>query len=95
MLFSGQSRQKFTCIDQGWLIDEREASKEVTEFDSRNIMEWVDERGHRLTILGHKNVETTQVYADMSDETKRQNVDRITLKSKGQPLSVVKSTRTE
>ena len=51
MLFSGQSRQKFTCIDQGWLIDEREASKEVTEFDSRNIMEWVDERGHRLTII--------------------------------------------
>ena len=31
-------------------------------------------------MLGHKNVETTQIYADMSDETKRQSVDRITLK---------------
>ena len=43
-------------------------------------------------ILGHKNVETTQIYADMSDETKRQSVDRITLKPKVQPLSVVKPT---
>ena len=46
-------------------------------------------------ILGHKNVETTQIYADMSDETKRQSVDRITLKPKVQPLSVVKPTGTE
>ena len=36
-------------MDEGWLSDWREASKEVTEFDSRNIMEWVDERGQWLT----------------------------------------------
>ena len=36
-------------MDEGWLSDWREASKKVTEFDSRNIMEWVDERGQWLT----------------------------------------------
>ena len=36
-------------------------------------------------LLGHKNVETTQVYADMSDETKRQSVNCITLKPKVTP----------
>lgn len=46
-------------------------------------------------MLGHKNVETTQIYADMSDETKRQSVDRITLKQKPQSLSVVMLTGTE
>ena len=46
-------------------------------------------------IFGYKNVETTQIYADMSDETKLQSVDRITLKPKPQPLSVVKPTGTE
>jgi len=32
--------------------------------------------------LGHKSVETTQIYARMSDEQKRESVDRITLKDK-------------
>ena len=32
-------------------------------------------------MLGHKNVETTQIYANMSDETKRESVNRITLKA--------------
>ena len=31
-------------------------------------------------ILGHKNVATTQIYAAMADESKRESVDRITLK---------------
>lgn len=31
-------------------------------------------------LLAHKNVSTTQIYADMADELKRQSVDRITLK---------------
>ena len=31
-------------------------------------------------MLGHKNVETTQIYADMSDEQKRESINRITLK---------------
>lgn len=37
-------------------------------------------------MLGHKNVATTQIYADMADEVKRQSVDRITLKPKGVPV---------
>ena len=41
-------------------------------------------------MLGHKNVVTTQIYADMADETKRQSVDRITLKPRVTPqLKVV------
>ena len=32
-------------------------------------------------MLGHKNVATTQIYAAMADESKRESVDRITLKS--------------
>ncbi len=32
-------------------------------------------------MLGHKNVETTQIYANMSDESKRESVNRITLKA--------------
>lgn len=36
-------------------------------------------------MLGHKNVATTQIYADMADEIKRQSVDRITLKPKFTP----------
>ena len=32
-------------------------------------------------ILGHKNLATMQIYASMADESKRQSVDRITLKS--------------
>ena len=31
-------------------------------------------------MLGHKNVETTQIYAGMSDEQKRESVNRIKLK---------------
>ncbi len=31
-------------------------------------------------MLGHKNVETTQIYADLCDESKRESVNRITLK---------------
>lgn len=31
-------------------------------------------------MLAHKNVETTQIYADMADEQKRLSVSRITLK---------------
>ena len=31
-------------------------------------------------MLGHKNVATTQIYAEMADESKRESVDRITLK---------------
>ena len=37
-------------------------------------------------MLGHKNVETTQIYADMSDETKKASVNRITLKSTTSPV---------
>lgn len=37
-------------------------------------------------MLGHKNVATTQIYADMADETKRQSVDRITLKPRITPI---------
>ena len=33
-------------------------------------------------MLGHKNVETTQIYANMADESKRESVNRITLKPK-------------
>ncbi|MCF0186433.1 MAG: site-specific integrase [Bacteroidaceae bacterium] len=33
-------------------------------------------------MLGHKNVETTQIYAAMNDESKRESVNRITLKPK-------------
>lgn len=41
-------------------------------------------------MLGLKNVATTQIYADMADETKRQSVDRITLKPRVKPaLKVV------
>ena len=41
-------------------------------------------------MLGHKNVATTQIYADMADETKRQSVDRMTLKPRVKPaLKVV------
>ena len=36
-------------------------------------------------MLGHKNVETTQIYADMSDETKKASVNRITLKPTTSP----------
>ena len=32
-------------------------------------------------MLGHKNVATTQIYAAMADESKRESVDRITLKT--------------
>lgn len=31
-------------------------------------------------MLAHKNVETTQIYADMTDEQKRLSANRITLK---------------
>lgn len=31
-------------------------------------------------ILGHKNVSTTQIYAAMADESKRESINRITLK---------------
>ena len=31
-------------------------------------------------MLGHKNVSTTQIYAAMADESKRESVNRITLK---------------
>lgn len=45
---------------------------------------------HLPSVLGHKNVSTTQVYADMAYETKRQSVDRITLKPRITPqLKVV------
>jgi len=41
-------------------------------------------------MLGHKNVETTQIYANMADESKRESVNRITLKPKTTPqLKVV------
>ncbi|MCR5817866.1 MAG: site-specific integrase [Prevotella sp.] len=41
-------------------------------------------------MLGHKNVATTQIYAEMADESKRQSVDKITLKSaKIAPMKVV------
>lgn len=36
-------------------------------------------------MLGHKNVETTQIYANMADESKRESVNRITLKPKITP----------
>ena len=31
-------------------------------------------------MLGHKNVETTQIYANMTDSSKRESVNRISLK---------------
>ena len=31
-------------------------------------------------MLGHKNVSTTQIYANMADESKRESVNRITLR---------------
>ena len=41
-------------------------------------------------MLGHKNVETTQIYANMTDESKRESVNRITLKPRITPqLKVV------
>ena len=41
-------------------------------------------------MLGHKNVSTTQIYANMADESKRESVNRITLKPKITPqLKVV------
>ena len=41
-------------------------------------------------MLGHKNVETTQIYANMADESKRESVNRITLKPRITPqLKVV------
>ena len=41
-------------------------------------------------MLGHKNVSTTQIYATMADESKRESVNRITLKPKITPqLKVV------
>ena len=41
-------------------------------------------------MLGHKNVETTQIYANMADESKRESVNRITLKPRKTPqLKVV------
>ena len=41
-------------------------------------------------MLGHKNVETTQIYADMADERKRESVNRITLKvSKKEPMPLI------
>ena len=41
-------------------------------------------------MLGHKNVSTTQIYANMADESKRESVKRITLKPKITPqLKVV------
>lgn len=36
-------------------------------------------------MLAHKNVSTTQIYSDMSDDRKRESVNRITLKPKGVP----------
>ena len=36
-------------------------------------------------MLAHKNLETTQIYADMADEQKRLSVSRITLKPNMQP----------
>ena len=45
-------------------------------------------------MLGHKNVATTQIYADMADEIKRQSVDRITLKPRVTPqLKIVGQAR--
>ena len=41
-------------------------------------------------MLGHKNVSTTQIYANMADESKRESVNRITLKPRITPqLKVV------
>ena len=40
-------------------------------------------------MLGHKNVETTQIYANMADQSMRDSVDRITLKPTV-PLKLVK-----
>lgn len=34
-------------------------------------------------MLAHKNVSTTQIYSNMSDDRKRESVNRITLKPKG------------
>ena len=43
-------------------------------------------------LLGHKNVSTTAIYAEMNDPLKRQSVDRITLKPRIQPkVSAVKT----
>ena len=41
-------------------------------------------------MLGHKNVETTQIYADMADKSKRESVNRISLKP-APTLRVVKT----
>ncbi len=41
-------------------------------------------------MLGHKNVSTTQIYADMADKSKRESVDRISLKP-APTLRVVKT----
>ena len=41
-------------------------------------------------MLGHKNVSTTQIYANMADESKRESVNRITLRpAKTAQLKVV------
>ena len=41
-------------------------------------------------ILGHKNVSTTQIYAAMADESKRESINRITLKpAKNVQLKIV------
>ena len=36
-------------------------------------------------MLGHKNVETTQIYVNMADVSKRESVNRIKLKPKITP----------
>jgi site-specific recombinase XerD len=41
-------------------------------------------------MLGHKNVATTQIYAAMADESKRESINRITLKpTKNVQLKIV------
>ena len=41
-------------------------------------------------MLGHKNVTTTQIYAEMADESKRESINRITLK----PIPVLRAVKT-